>query len=446
MSLDVGTASKFIVNELSIVTKSGKLDISGLYDELNIFDSILLPVINGNVLITDSLGLSSKLIFDGSESILMDLSKSQGSNVLNYKKAFRIYKQSDRENVNQNSERYVLHFVSDEMMFSDQQLVNQAYKTTYSDIVKKILSVYLKAPSNKLNGVFEISTGIRDIVIPNLRPLDAIDWCAKRAIDEKRSANFVFFENNLGYNFVSLSTLLSQPELFKIKFSPKNLEDTNALEDLFTARSFEVVNQVDKIKETRSGINSGTFIGFDPITRTVAVKKLNYEDHYSAMKHANDNPNYFSTKNKSGTDASQAYDSKKTVSTFSAFRKDSAYVKKYDPTSISKQETQEDFIFQRKAIMANLMNKKMKLVMPGNFQLTSGYNLNVRVPNYAVKVGGDDNEDRSLSGIYLITATRHIIGYQKHETIVELATTSNELPFIPSGTNAQTREIENYGA
>ena len=445
MSLEVGTASKFIVNELSIVTKSGKLDISGLYEELNIFDSILLPVINGNILITDSVGLSAKLIFDGSESILIDLSKSQGSNVLNYKKAFRVYKQSDRENVNQNSEKYILHFVSDEMMFSDQQLVSQAYKTTYSDIVKKILSVYLKTPSNKLNGIIETSTGIRDVVIPNLRPLDAIDWCAKRAIDEKRSANFLFFENNLGYNFVTLSTLLSQPELFKIKFSAKNLESTNAIDDLFSPRSFEIINQVDKIKETRSGINSGTFIGFDPITRTVAAKKINYEDHYSAMKHANDNPNYFSSKNKNGTDASQAYDSRKTVSSFGAFRRESAYVKKYDPTSISKQETQEDFIFQRKAIMSNLMNKKMKLVMPGNFQLTSGYNLNVRVPNYAIKDKGDDNEDRSLSGIYLITATRHIIGYQKHETIVELATTSNELPFIPASTNAQTKEIENYG-
>ena len=235
MSLEVGTASKFIVNELSIVTKSGKLDISGLYEELNIFDSILLPVISGSILISDSIGLSAKLIFDGSESILIDLSKSQGSNVLNYKKAFRVYKQSDRENVNQNSEKYILHFVSDEMMFSDQQLVNQAYKTTYSDIVKKILSVYLKTPSNKLNGIIETSTGIRDVVIPNLRPLDAIDWCAKRAIDEKRSANFLFFENNLGYNFVTLSTLLSQPELFKIKFSAKNLESTNAIDDLFRA-------------------------------------------------------------------------------------------------------------------------------------------------------------------------------------------------------------------
>ena len=138
--------------------------------------------------------------------------------------------------------------------------------------------------------------------------------------------------------------------------------------------------------------------------------------------------------------------SKKTVSSFGSFRKESNYIKKYDPTSLSKIEVQEDFIFQRKAIIGNLMNKRMKLVMPGNFQLTSGFVLNVRVPMNAVKDGAGDNEDRSLSGRYLITAARHIITYDKHETVLELATTSNELEFIPSATNQQTREIDNYGS
>ena len=103
----------------------------------------------------------------------------------------------------------------------------KAYKATYTDIVQKILVNYLKAPSTKLNGVFENTSGIRDIVIPNLKPLEAIEWCAKRSIDEKKSPNYVFFENNLGYNYASLSTLLSQDSLFNIKFSAKNLNNEN---------------------------------------------------------------------------------------------------------------------------------------------------------------------------------------------------------------------------
>lgn len=438
-------ASKFSLNELSIVTKTGKLDISKIYEEINIFDSILTPVMSGSVIINDAIGLSPKLIFDGSEVLLIDIGKNNDSDSLRLKKAFRIYKQSDRRNINQNSEKYSLDFVSDEFIFSDQQRINQAYKTTYSEIAKKILVEYLKTPSTKLAGIFENTFGIRDIVIPNLKPLDAIEWCAKRSVDTKKSPNYMFFENNLGFNYASLSSLLSQRELFNIKFSTKNMEETNIVDDLLSPRSYEVINQTDKIKMTRSGVNAGTFIGFDPITRTVQNKRIGFEDHYNAMKHGNKTPNFSQSTNRGGELATEAYDSKKTVSSFGANRKNSAYVKKYDPTSISKIENQEDFIFQRKAILSNLMNKRIKMVMPGNFQLTSGFNLNIRVPDFSLKETDGDNEDRAISGKYLIVATRHIIGYDKHETILEVATTSNELGFIPQSTVDQNRALSNYG-
>jgi hypothetical protein len=438
-------ASKFSLNELSIVTKTGKLDISKIYEEINIFDSLLTPVMSGSIIINDSIGLSPKLIFDGSEVILIDIGKNNDSDSLRLKKAFRIYKQSDRRNINQNSEKYSLDFVSDEFIFSDQQRINQAYHTSYSDIVKKILTNYLKTPSTKLGGIFENTSGIRDVVIPNLKPIDAIEWCAKRSVDSKKSPNYMFFENNLGFNFVSLSSLLSQRELFNIKFSTKNLEETNVVDDLLSPRSYEVVNQTDKIKMTRSGVNAGTFIGFDPITRTVQNKRIGFEDHYNAMTHGNKTPNFSQSTNRGGELATEAYDSKKTVSSFVVNRKYSTYVKKYDSTSISKLENQEDFLFQRKAILFNLMNKRIKMVMPGNFQLTSGFNLNIRVPDFSLKETGGDNEDRAVSGKYLIVATRHIIGFDRHETILEVATTSNELGFIPQSTADQNQALSNYG-
>lgn len=445
MSQQLSASSKFVVNELAIISKAGKFDISQLYEEINIFDSLFVSVMTGSVLINDSIGLSTALLFDGSESILIDLLKTSDSDTLRIKKAFRIFKQTDRASINQTTETYVLHFVSDELMYSDQQLVNQSFSSTYSKAVKVILTNYLKTPKNKLNGLFEESFGVRDIVIPNLKPLDAIEWCAKRSLDIKNSPNYVFFENNLGYNFASLSTLLTTPALFDIKFPPKNLQETNVVDDLLSPKDYEIISQVDKIKATRSGVNAGSFIGFDPLTRSVGTKKITYEDHYSQMSHGNKNPNYFASDNRGGTDASQAYDSKKTVSPFGAFRKESNYIKKYDPTSISKTESTESFIFQRKAIIENMMNKRVKLVMAGNFQLTSGLNLNLNFPSFSAREKGDDNKDRSLSGKYIIIATRHILSYQKHETIIELATTSNDLNFIPTATPNQTKEIENYG-
>lgn len=440
------TPSKFSLNELAIVTKSGKLDISKLFQELNIFDSLLSPVMSGAVIIVDSIGLSSKLLFDGSEVLLVNIGKDTDSSSFRLKKAFRIYRQTNRATLQQNSEVYTLEFVSDEFVFSEQQKINQSYKTTYSDVVNKILVNYLKVPEQKLNGVFQETTGIRDLVIPNLKPLDALEWCAKRAIDQKRSPNYVFFENNLGFNFASLSYLLSSDYLFKIKFPAKNLEETKPNQDLLSPRHFEVVNQSDKIKTIREGVAAGTFIGFDPITRTVQNKRIGFEDHYNAMDHGNDTANFSQSKNRGGEKATQAFDSKKVVSIFGANIKNSQYIKKYDPTSISKVETPEDYMFARKAIFANLMNKRIKLVMPGNFQLTSGFNLNVRVPDFSKKESGSENEDRSLSGKYLIIATRHIIKYDMHETVLELATTSNEIDFIPQSVPEQNQAIETYGS
>ena len=444
MSLEVKKSTQFKVNELTLVTKAGSIDITSLYDEINIYDSMFLPVMSGTILIRDSVGLSGKLLFDGSESILMDISKDGDSDIARFKKAFRIYKQSNRKNDNQTSESSLLHFVSDELMFSDQQRVNQSFQETYSGVAEKILQNYLKVPANNLGGIYEPTTGLRRIVVPNLRPFDAIEWCAKRAVDKQNSPNYVFFQNLVGYNFVSLSTLLTQQEILDIKFEVKNQTGKNSLDEISSARSLEVLAQNDSIEKTRSGVNAGKFIGFDPMTRTFATKNIGYGDHYSNMKHGNENPNFSSIQNRDGQVNDAAYDSKKVVSLFGTARQFSEYIKKNDPTSISNIEVQENFIFQRKAILQNLMSKRLKLVMPGNFQLTSGFNVNVNAPSFSAKEKGDSNNDPSLSGKYVIVATRQIIGYEKHETIIEVASSSSANEFIPTSSPTQQQAVLNY--
>ena len=65
-------------------------------------------------------------------------------------------------------------------------------------------------------------------------------------------------------------------------------------------------------------------------------------------------------------------------------------------------------------------------------------------PNFAKKEKGDDNEDKSLSGKYLIVASRQIIGYDKFETVIEVATTSSGNDFVPADNPNQTKEILAY--
>ena len=444
MSFEVKSSTQFKINELVIMTKAGPIDISGIFEEINIFDSILMPVISGNILIKDSIGLSGKLLFDGSEAILIDIVKTENSEVASFKKAFRIFKQSNRKEDGLNSEIYILDFVSDELMYSDQQRINQSYETTYTEIVKRIMNDYLQVTPNNLGGYFDNSFGVRKVVIPNLRPLEAIQWCAKRSVDLNRSPNFMFYQNLTGFNFVTLSNLLTQEEILDIKFEAKNLKGNNPINEISSARTIEVVKQTDGIEKTRSGVNAGKFIGFDPLTRTVGVKNIGFGDHYNKMKHSNENPNVSVIDNRGGVKNIEAFDSKKTLSFFSTARQYSNYIKKYDPTSISKEDNTEEYIFQRKAILSNLMSKRLKIAMPGNFQLTSGFNVNVIAPNFGIKEKGADNNDPSISGKYVIIASRQIIGYEKHETILEVATSSTDNEFVPVSNPQQTKEILEY--
>ena len=86
------------------------------------------------------------------------------------------------------------------------------------------------------------------------------------------------------------------------------------------------------------------------------------------------------------------------------------------------------------------MSKRLKIVMPGNFQLSSGFNVNVNAPI----VGSLPGDDKSINGKYIVIASRQIIGVEKHETIIEVASSSSDIGFISGSDAEQQEEILNY--
>ena len=262
------------------------------------------------------------------------------------------------------------------------------------------------------------------------------------------SPSYIFYQNLIGYNFITLSKLLSEPEILDIKFESKNKSGKGSkLDELSTAMSFEVVSQSDGIKKTRAGVNAGTFIGFDPLTRMISRKPLSYLDHYENMKHSNDTPNFAAQVNKDGILNTAMYDSRIVLDTCSTARQLSQYVKSHDPESIAYGSRTEDYAFQRKSIFANLDSKKLNVVMPGNFQLTTGFNVNLNVPFFGSKSDTDDQlTDEGLSGKYLIIGSRQIINGTDatHKTVIECASTSSEQEFITENTPLETEALESY--
>lgn len=429
--LDILQSTDFRINELSILTKGGKIDIREMFEEINIYDGLFSPVRSGNILIRDALNLSELFSLDGTEFLVIDIEK--GTNFLPFKASFRIYKQSNRQNTNQSSELYVLHFVSDEFIYSSQQKINQTFKGTYSDAVASILLDYLNIPSSELfrgGSKFDKSIGVREFVVPNLNPIEAIEWCSKRAIDVNGSPSFVFFQNRYGYNFCSLSSLSIESPIFTINFDVKNIGN-NVGTEISGARDYRIIKQFDYLKTTQSGVYAGKFVGFDPLTRTVSTAEKSFFDQYGKMQHSNEKAAFVAEKNRDGKYNIQMSDSRKVVASFSESLKYSSYVKSRDPSMISKINDTHNYLFQRKAVIDSFTNKRIRLLMPGNFTLSSGFNVELNLPSRSFRNDQRDDLDTTLRGVYTIVSTRHIIKYNMHETIIDVSTDSTQQNMVP---------------
>ena len=432
-------SSQYTINPrgITLVTKLGDINLAGMFQELTIFDSIFNPCMSGTVLIQDAVGLSNKLSFDGSEILLIDIGKTE--NVAVIKKSFRIFKQSSRTSVSSGSEMYLLHFVSDEYILSEQSSISKAYNNSYSEIVKDILKNYLLLPDDKIFFV-EQTKGIRKIILPNQTPFWCLDFCSKRAVDFDLSPTFLFFENKLGYNFSTISRMISSDPTHFINYQPKNLGlDNNEQEKLLGAKYVEVITQFDLNKNIKSGVYAGKFIGIDLISRKVYERNIDFGERYATAKHANKTPNIGVFKNKANIDNTQMFNSKRVTFLTGIFGSESKYIKEKDPTSIDSDDDTYNYILQREASIMSLMNQRLKLVMPGNFNLISGTTVYISLPTESEHATTDnsDNTDYSMSGKYLITATRQIITYEKHETIMEVATDSTERPAVYKSSKQQ---------
>jgi hypothetical protein len=235
--------------------------------------------------------------------------------------------------------------------------------------------------------------------------------------------------------------MISAPESFTINFQPKNLKDDRY--ELYGARQYEVVSQFDLNKNIASGVYGSRYIGFDMDNRSLVVKNMDFSKIYSLSEHANKTPNIGMITNKLGK-ITNAYDSRVVFQPTSILNQVSSWTKENDPYSIDVSDDNYNYLAQREALFRNLMSKRLRIVMPGNFDLTSGLTANLIIPKRGEKAVSEDTEDKSLSGKYLIIATRHIISYQKHETVIEVATDSNNRDTVFTSTIQQNESLEVY--
>lgn len=433
----------FSLESVDITTDSGKVyKLKDLVIELSFFEDIYAFTCSGNVVLRDAVGLIEKLRLDGSEIIQITYGKSnsQQKSEKNSRK-YRLYKVGNRKPLgNKTTEFFTMYFCSEELFLSEQIKISKSFRgQKISEIVDSILTDSnngLKVNRSKIQKV-ESTYGVYDFVIPKLKPLEAISWLSTYARPEgHQGADMLFYETNDGFYFQSLQSMFTAAPYATYKYQPSNLDFKNQYENVFNIIDYEFIKTYDTLEATSSGMYANRLISIDPLLRKKTVTDFN-KDKLTGYSNSG------SASNRFGKKITEMYDS----SLKFAFSNSNQIVDKYikqSESQVGKDIFIETSVPNRSAQIALSNYTVMKAIIPGDSTITAGKTVNILL--YSLEFGGNaENATRALdeyfSGIYLVTAVRHIIQTQGvYQTVLELAKESLKLKYDTQGSSGNLNE------
>ena len=180
---------------------------------------------------------------------------------------FHIYKITDRVQTAPGTLRYILHFGSREFMRNIRTKVSQAYD---GRLDRAVYAMFLD--ENYLDSrktlTFEPCGNSDKFTIANMRPFDAINMIAKKALPEKSNGvGYYFYETTKGYHFRSWENMSvtqgrnRRPTKQVFYYPPINIKEDadvpNKIEyDYKLVESYEFINNVH---DTAANTALGTY-------------------------------------------------------------------------------------------------------------------------------------------------------------------------------------------
>ena len=270
-------ASDIAVKKIDILSATSRFSLIPSLVELIIYEDIFEPALKGNITFMDSHNLPYKLPMVGEETIDIDISLSgfDDDSLSIQPPLLHVNSIRDREVVKPKAQLITLELVSEQYMSSIHSKVSTSYRgKTIGFIVDDIYRKYLHDENGPRDSIsVEITDRIENIIIPNLNPIEAIEWISRRAIPESSSAvNYVFYETVDGSFFVSLNTLIGREPVFTFVIEPR-VEDSSGVSSLAAGKirveKFKFINSFNKNQNIQYGVYA-----YKLITHDIVIKKI----------------------------------------------------------------------------------------------------------------------------------------------------------------------------
>ena len=425
------------------------LDLVPHIEEINVYEDINSPCLTATIIFNDAFNIVSKMPIVGEELVTMEIKLpgvSDSNNILTLKTP-NMYVNSieQRQMRTQQSERVAISLVSEKYMNNLHSRVSKAYCESIHLIVKDIFKNCLKAGSD--DGISaEATSGIEHCVMPNWKPIDAINWLTTKARSKNNpeAVNYLYYETLNGSKFQCLDTLMNSKSFLLFCREPRNVDPTK-IEGFSGAKVkadwIEVKQQFKKTSNIRGGLYASKLITHDMVTKNITQHDYNLFSNWSKITHLADLPpigNFkrkFTAASKLRNSLAPSPNGKKPVLEGSRTTQltDSAimfYPKhnqlfSHDPGSVYDNEV-EKWKLQRASQLKLLSGGLRYTLQCGGINfLRVGMivNLHMLSPEAYIKYG--DSTDTMISGKALVTAVRHVVtnfeANWEYKMIIDLA-------------------------
>ena len=425
-------------------SKPYRMDIKSITLNVELTEDIFTNTMVGAITVYDTQDVRTVLPITGLEKLNLKFN-TPGLNGVNAVEEdghpFQVYKISEVR-VDANNPRgqlYKIFFCSQEMYFSSLTRISRAYKGPIEDAVEDILrnKSYL---NSKKAFYFEPSRNNSKFVIPNLRPLGAINFLSKYGLSGAyKNSGYMFYETPDGYHFRTLESMLAmggakaRPAKFKFQYQVGNVrtgETKDVADDMRNVIKYDFLKPVDTLRQIREGAYATKLIRHDAFNKTFITTDYDYADSFGDYFHTEHDEgdkskdkfvlpyaNYEDT----NKDISQNYMAKLMVATQTS-------KKHNDYESPLKSETVQQHHSQRQ----QLQNVNLKLLVFGNSLIKAGDIITFDLPLMRPLGEGKRQESNPyFAGRYLVMSIKHIINIQaaRYEMVLNCAKDAVRTPF-----------------
>ena len=446
----------FNLSNVSIINHLGDkypIPFGGVLAELNIYEDIEHNAVTGTAHIVDSFNMIANEELHGNERLVFKLSTPgrpghvqdsvDASSETGY--PFHIFAVKNRKQISETTVTYALHFCSHDMMRNTRVRVNKAFTGNLGEMAAKIL----KDPdglNTKKPVFFEPTRNSDTVVIPNLRPFDAINLISKKALSgNAKGAGYFFYETAKGFHFRSYENMLgylsteTREPVRVFKYFP------NALGGDLSSRRHEVHKHAvehysfsknfDTLSNQALGTYANQVITYNIFDKAYNVSNYNYHREYGQMLHTDrDTQDRRTYHNFPIPDSPVDHDPKeqrnsgdKTVSDYPESRvilqpstrylhNDNTGAFGTDPNSDG--ETEGIRISQRNQVKNGAI---LKLIVSGTSELQAGEIIRFDYPRMEPNKGGSTEYafDPKYSGRYMIKRLRHRLIRGNYRMVLE---------------------------